>query len=248
MTLAFPKSSLKLSSPLKVLIGCETSGVVRRAFADLGHDVWSCDLLPADDGSNRHIVCDIRDLLYEGWDLLAVMHPPCTRLCNSGVRWLMEPPTNPPGETTDAEKENWASFSREEKLSIMWRLLDDGAALFSDCWNAPIPRIAVENPVMHSHAKARIRNYRSPAQTVQPWHFGEEAFKATSFYLRDLPPLVETNRLVPPKAGTDEHKRWSKVHRASPGPDRWKLRSKTYQGIADAMAMQWGGYVVEVAA
>lgn len=248
MTIAFPKSSLKLAKPLKVLIGCETSGVVRRAFADLGHDVWSCDLLPADDGSNRHIVGDIRDLLYEGWDLLAVMHPSCTRLCNSGVRWLMEPPTNPPGETTDAEKQAWAKFSREEKLSIMWRLLDEGAALFSDCWNAPIPRIAVENPVMHSHAKARIRNYRSPAQTVQPWHFGEEAFKATSFYLRDLPPLVETNRLVPPKAGTGEHKRWSKVHRASPGPDRWKIRSKTYQGIADAMAMQWGGYAVEVAA
>lgn len=215
--------------PLRVLVGCETSGVVRRAFAALGHDVWSCDLLPADDGSNRHIVCDIRELLGEGWDLLAVMHPPCTRLCNSGVRWLSVPP---PGKTN----------------AQMWAELDEGAALFSDCWNAPIPRVAVENPVMHRYAKERIRNYQPPAQTVQPWWFGEPYFKATSFYLRGLPALTATNRLVPPAKGTDEHKRWSKVHRASPGPERWKVRSATFPGIAAAMAAQWGGYAMEVAA
>lgn len=214
---------------LRVLVGCETSGRVRNAFLALGHDAWSCDLLPSVDGSNRHIICDVRDLLSDGWDLLAVMHPPCTRLCNSGVRWLHKAP---PGRSLDE----------------MWSDLDEGAALFSDCWNAPIERVAVENPVMHRHAKERIRNYQPPAQTVQPWWFGEEAFKATSFYLRGLPPLVANNRLVPPRAGTDEHKRWSKVHRAPPSPDRWQIRSMTYQGIADAMALQWGGYAREVAA
>ncbi|MBW9062392.1 hypothetical protein JNB71_03575 [Rhizobium herbae] len=214
---------------MRVLIGCETSGRVRRAFSDLGHDAWSCDLLPADDGSNRHIVCDVRELLGEGWDLLAVMHPPCTRLCNSGVRWL----TKPPAGKTRAQ---------------MWADLDEGAALFSDCWNAPIERVAVENPVMHRHAKERIRNYQKPAQTVQPWWFGDEAFKATSLYLRGLPLLVATDRLTPPAIGTDEHKRWSAVHRAPPSADRWKIRSETYPGIAAAMAAQWGGHAMEVAA
>jgi len=218
-----------MNKPLRVLIGCETSGVVRRAFDALGHDVWSCDLLPADDRSNRHMICDIRDVLFDGWDLLAVMHPPCTRLCNSGVRWLHAPP---PGKT------------RED----MWAELDSGAALFSDCWTAPIPRIAIENPVMHQYAKERIRDYRKPAQTVQPWWFGDEAFKATSFYLRNLPSLIATNRLTPPKPGTAEHKRWSRVHRAAPGRDRWKIRSTTYPGIANAMAVQWGGYAQWVAA
>lgn len=210
-----------MRSPLsmRILVGCETSGVVRRAFAAYGHDVWSVDLLPAEDRSNRHIIGDVRDHLDEGWDLLAVMHPPCTRLCNSGVRWLHRPP---PGR------------SHED----MWAELEAGAALFSACWNAPIPRVCVENPVMHRHARERIANWRKP-QTVQPWWFGEPAFKATGLYLRGLPPLVATNRLVPPKSGTDAHKAWSQVHRASPGPYRWRERSRTYQGIAQAMAGQW---------
>lgn len=127
----------------RILIGCETSGVVRRAFAARGHDVWSCDLLPAEDRSNRHIICDVRDILDDGWDLLAVMHPPCTRLCNSGVRWLSEPP---PGRTRDE----------------MWAELDQGAALFAACLNAPIPRKAVENPVMHRHARERIHGLPRP--------------------------------------------------------------------------------------
>lgn len=212
-----------MTGPLRILIGCETSGVMRRAFADRGHDVWSCDLLPAEDGSNRHIRGDVRDLLGDGWDLLAVMHPPCTRLCNSGVRWLSAPP---PGRS----------------LAEMWAELDDGAALFSACWNAPIERVAVENPIMHRHAKERIVNYQAPAQTVQPWWFGEPFFKATSFYLRGLLPLVPTNRLTPPKPGTDAHKAWSAIHRAPPGPDRWKFRSRTFDGIARAAADQWGGF------
>ncbi|TPW28594.1 hypothetical protein FJU08_17475 [Martelella alba] len=230
---------------LRVLIGCETSGVVRRAFDALGHDVWSCDLLPSEDRSNRHVICDVRDILLDGWDLLAVMHPPCTRLCNSGVRWLKEPPRNVPNEATADEKALWPIFSREEKPAIMWQLLDEGAALFSACWNAPIKRIAVENPIMHRYAKERIDGYQKPAQTVQPWWFGDRAFKATSFYLRGLDPLVETNRLVPPRPRTDEHKKWSIVHRASPGQDRARLRSRTYPGIAAAMAAQWGGAALE---
>lgn len=203
----------------RVLIGCETSGVMRRAFSALGHDVWSVDLLPSEDGSNRHIIGDIRDYLGEDWDLLAVMHPPCTRLCNSGVRWLHEPP---PGR------------SREE----MWADLDRAAALFNDCWTAPIPRVAIENPVMHQHARDRIRNWKKP-QVVQPWWFGDPAFKATCFYLRGLPPLTATRKLVPPRPGTEDHKQWSAVHRAPPGPDRWKFRSRTFPGIATACATQW---------
>jgi hypothetical protein len=216
-----PASHIHTAKAMRVLIGCETSGVVRRAFNDLGHDAWSCDLLPADDGSNRHIVCDVRDLLNDGWDLLAVFHPPCTRLCNSGVRWLSVPP---PGKTKDE----------------MWRELDEGAALFSAVWNAPVERIAVENPVMHRHAKERITNFRPASQTVQPWWFGDPAFKATGLYLKGLPALTPTARLNPPASGTDDHKRWSIVHRATPSATRWKDRSKTYPGIAKAMAEQWG--------
>jgi hypothetical protein len=211
---------------MKVLIGCETSGRMRRAFAARGHDVWSVDLLPAEDGSNRHIVGDVRDHLNDGWDFLAVLHPPCTRLCNSGVRWLHVPP---PGRTHED----------------MWAELDEGAALFSACWEAPIERVAVENPVMHKHARARLPDDLPRPQIVQPWWFGDPFFKATGFYLRGLPQLVPTQRLTPPKAGTDEHKAWSAVHRASPGPDRWKERSRTFPGIADAAADQWAGWAEE---
>jgi hypothetical protein len=130
-------------------------------------------------------------------------------------------------------------------LAEMWAELDDGAALFSAVRNAPVPRVAVENPVMHRYAKERIANYQPPAQTVQPWWFGDPAFKATGLYLRGLPPLVPTNRLTPPKPGTEGHKDWSRVHRMPPGPERWKERSRTYQGIADAMAEQWGGWAIE---
>jgi hypothetical protein len=217
---------------MKVLIGFEESGVVRRAFAERGHDVWSIDLEPAADGSNRHIVGDIRDHLHDGWDLLAVLHPPCTRLCNSGVRWLT------------GEKLPRGVASREE----LWADLDEGAGLFSACLNAPIERIAIENPVMHKHAKARIIGYRPADQFVQPWWFGDEAFKATGLHLKNLPKLVPTNKLTPPARGTDEHKAWSKVHRASPGRNRGRDRSRTYPGIADAFADQWGGYALQVAA
>lgn len=209
---------------IRVLVGCEQSGTVRDAFLARGFDAWSCDLLPDDNGSSRHMQSDIRDVLGGRWDL-AIMHPPCTRLCNSGVRWLHKPPT---GRT----------------LPEMWQELDDGAALFSDCWNADIPSVAVENPVMHRHAKERIRNFQPASQTVQPWWFGEPAFKGTGLYLRGLPKLITTDRLKPPAPGTPEHKAWSAIHRASPGDDRWKIRSKTFPGIASAFASQWGDYVL----
>ena len=207
-------------SGLRVLIACEFSGIVRRAFANLGHDAWSCDLLPAEDRSNKHLQCDVRDILGDGWDLLIVGHPPCTRLCNSGVRWLSVPP-------------------RGKTLAQMWAELDEGCALFSDLWNAPIPRVAIENPVMHRHAKERIRNYADPAQSVQPWQFGHGEVKRTCFWLRNLPPLVPTQIV---------DGREARVHRMSPGPDRWKERSRFFPGIASAMASQWGGHALQESA
>ena len=234
---------------MKILVGCEQSGIVRRAFAALGHDVWSVDLLPSEDMSNRHIIGDVRDYLDDGWDLLAVFHPPCTRLCNSGVRWLHEPPKRLTAGHYGADKiAAYAAMDRDERLAFMWSELRDGADLFSKCWNADIPRKGVENPVMHRHAKALIDNYSDDArQTVQPWWFGEPAFKATNFYLEGLPRLVPTNKLEPPASGTKEHAQWSGVHRASPSPDRWKERSKTYPGMAAAIASQWGGYALREA-
>ncbi|MER8925823.1 hypothetical protein [Mesorhizobium sp. M0859] len=198
--------------PLRVLIACEFSGIVRNAFLNRGHDAWSCDLLPSEDGSNRHITVDAREILNDGWDLLMVAHPPCTRLCNSGVRWLTTPP---PGKTAEQ----------------MWAELDEGAALFSAFWNAPIDRIAIENPVMHKHAKARIANYAEFGQSVQPWQFGHGEVKRTCFWLKNLPPLVPTQIVTG---------RSPRVHHMSPGPDRWRERSRFFPGIAAAMADQWG--------
>jgi hypothetical protein len=197
---------------MRVLVACEFSGTVRNAFLSRGHDAWSCDLLPSEDGSNRHIRGDARDLLNDGWHMLIVAHPPCTRLCNSGVRWLTKPPK---GKTTGQMQEE----------------LHEGAALFSAFWNAPIERVCVENPVMHRHAKALIENYQRPAQSVQPWQFGHGEVKRTCFWLKKLPPLRSTNIV---------DGRTPRVHHASPGPNRWRERSRFFIGIAEAMADQWG--------
>lgn len=214
-----------LDTSPRVLIACECSGTVRDAFLALGYDAWSCDLKPDEKRSNRHITGDARDIIHWGWDLLIVAHPPCTRLCNSGARWLTEPP---PGRT----------------LAEMWAELDDAAALFSDFLHAPIARIAIENPIIHRHAKERIRDYRPPAQSVQPWQFGHRAFKRTCFWLHNLPPLLETKRLAPPSPGTAAHKRWSSIHRhtgwGKGGEARAANRSRFFPGIAAAMADQWG--------
>jgi hypothetical protein len=202
---------------LRVLVACEYSGTVREAFRKLGHDAWSCDLLDTDREGN-HYKGDVFDIINDGWDLM-IAHPPCTRLTNSGVRWLKVPP---PGKT----------------LEQIWKELDEAAEFYKRLRDAPITHKAIENPVMHCYARERIQiGFR---QVVQPWWFGEEAFKATGLELINLPPLVPTNKLTPPKKGTEDYKKWSKIHYASPGPNRWKIRSKTYQGIADAMALQWG--------
>jgi hypothetical protein len=205
---------------MRVLVACEFSGIVRRAFAARGHDAWSCDLLPADDRSNRHIVGDARAILNDGWDLLMVAHPPCTRLCNSGVRWLSVPP---PGKTADQMRQE----------------LQEGAALFSTFWNAPVERICVENPVMHRHAKALIQNYQEPAQSVQPWQYGHGETKRTCLWLKNLQPLKPTNIV---------EGREARVHRMPPSVDRWRERSRFFPGIADAMADQWGGVADEARA
>jgi hypothetical protein len=231
-----------MTEPLNILIGCEQSGVVRDAFLALGHNAWSCDLLPAETPSNRHIIGDVRDVMaWRQWDMLAVMHPPCTRLCNSGVRWLTEPPRKrQPDYPAD-----YATWDRNRRLAYMWSSLEAGAALFSAVWNVPhIPMVAVENPVMHPHAKARIEGFQPATQTVQPWQFGtdpdgpDNEKKRTCLWLRGLPPLTPTGTLD----GTTAR---ASVHRASPGPDRWRERSRFFPGIAAAMAQQWGGHARE---
>lgn len=205
----------------RALIGCETSGVLRRAMDTVGVDCWSCDLLPAEDGSNRHIIGDVRDHLDDGWDLLVIAHPPCTRLCLSGVRWLHVPP-------------------RGRSLPEMWADLEEGAALYPACLAAPVPHKAIENPKMHRHARERIRGWRPQDQIVQPWQFGDPAFKGIGLHLEGLSKLVPDRALVPPRPGTPERRAWSRVHRMPPGPDRGRERSRTYPGFARACAEQWG--------
>lgn len=184
----------------------------------------SCDYLPSE-AEGPHYQGDVREVIDSvrltgglGFDLL-IAHPPCTRLTNSGVRWLHVPPL---GKTKQQ----------------MWDELEQAVAFYRELRDAPIPRKALENPVMHCHARERLGSVRR--HVVQPWWFGEPAFKATGFELIGLPPLEPTNKLTPPKAGTDEHKAWSRVHRQPPSTDRWKHRSRTFNGIAEAMAEQWG--------
>lgn len=207
---------------IRVLVACERSGVVRRAFIAAGHDAWSCDVAPADDASNRHITGNVLDHLDDGWDLLAVMHPPCTVLCNSGAKHLY----------IGGRKENGPNPAR-------WAALEEAAAFYRRLRDArQIPRRAIENPVMHG---AAIRaTGRGRTQFVHPYFFGDPFFKNTGFELINLPDLVPTNRLTPPATGTAEHKAWSRCHREPPGADRARRRSETYPGIAAAMALQWG--------
>jgi hypothetical protein len=203
---------------MRVLVGCEESGTVRDAFLALGHDAMSCDLLPTA-VPGPHYQGDVRDVLDDGWDL-AILHPTCTYLCNSGVRWLTSEPDR-------------------------WKRMIEAAVFFREMLHAPIPRVAVENPVMHGYAASIVGQRQT--QIVQPWMFGHTETKATGLWLRGLPPLLasEDVRAVTMALPVAER---AKVHYASPGPDRWKLRSVTYAGIAAAMAAQWGGDIREVAA
>ena len=203
---------------MNILVACEFTGTVRDAFARQGHFAVSCDILPSEK-PGLHWQGDVSELLNTGfWDLL-IAHPPCTRLANSGVRWLSVPPD---GKT----------------IEQMWDELKNAAMFYKKIRNAPIPKKAIENPIMHCHARKLLGDIKR--HVVQPWWFGDPAFKATGFELHGLSPLIATNRLIPPMKGTKEHKKWSAIHRMSPGPNRGLERSRTYQGIADAMAAQWG--------
>lgn len=186
---------------MRVLVACEFSGIVRDAFTALGHEAMSCDLLQSE-RRGWHCVGDVRNYLDAGWDLM-IAHPPCTRLANSGVRWL-----------------------RERNL---WDEMREAAEFFKTLMDAPISMIAIENPIPHHYALDIIG--RKYDQVVQPWQFGQGETKATCLWLKNLPPLAPTEIV---------DGRTARVHRMPDVPDRWKKRSRTYPGIAGAMAAQWG--------
>lgn len=194
---------------MRVLVACEYSGAVRDAFRALGHDAWSCDLLPTD-VPGPHIQGDVTPLLSQGWDLM-VAHPPCTYLAVSGLHWNKRVPGR--------------AAQTEAALEFVRLLLD-----------APIPRIALENPI--GCISSRIRR---PEQIIQPWQFGHDASKATCLWLKGLPPLAHTNVLPGGRTARRANQTASGQNKLGPSPDRWKLRSATYSGIAAAMAQQWGG-------
>jgi hypothetical protein len=186
---------------MRVLIACEYSGRVREAFRRRGHDAWSCDLLPAEDDSQFHIQGDVLAVLDGGWGLM-VGHPPCTHLAVSGARHF---------------EEKRADGRQQEAIDFFMALA-----------NAPIPRIAIENPVCIMSSV-----WREPDQIIQPWQFGTGETNATCLWLKGLPPLRPTNVV----AG-----RHPRVHLMPPSADRGKERSRTYAGIAEAMAAQWSDY------
>lgn len=195
----------------RVLVACEYSARVRDAFRAEGCDAWSCDLEPCEGDPQWHIQGDVLPVLAHGWDLL-IAHPPCTYLTNSGVCWLHKDPTR-------------------------WARLDDGAAFFRLFLNAPIPRIAIENPVMHKYAKERIGNV-AQTQVIQPWMFGHTEQKATCLWLKGLPSLTPTDSVKAEMMKLPDRER-QRVHYLTPSPTRWKERSRTFEGVARAMASQW---------
>jgi hypothetical protein len=193
---------------MKVLVACEFTGVVRDAFIARGHDATSADLLPTE-APGPHYQGDARDLLDKDWDLL-VAHPPCTYLAGSGVHLL------------------WSDPDR-------WDRMVEAASLFRAFLDAPVPKIAVENPLMHGHAMREVG--RRHTQMVQPWQFGEDASKRTCLWLRGLPRLQPTQYLVRRRYSNQTPSGQNKL---GPSPQRASLRSRTYPGIAEAMADQWG--------
>ncbi len=196
---------------MKILVACEYSGTVRDAFRKLGHDAWSCDLLKTDSDPAYHFQCDVSEILDNGWDMM-IAHPECTYLTNSGVCWLHKDP-------------------------YRWAKLDAAAEFFNKMLNANIPKIAVENPIQHKYAFERIGV--KPTQIIQPWMFGHPERKATCLWLKGLPPLVPTNNVKEEMLKLPKNQQ-QRLHYLPPSADRWKIRSKTFQGIADAMAEQWG--------
>jgi hypothetical protein len=194
----------------RILVACEYSGRVRDAFRKLGHDAWSCDLLPAETPSPYHYQCDLREVLDKGWDML-IAFPDCTFVCGSGIHW----------------NDRGRGWERTEAAVEFFRML----------WEQPIPYIALENPI-----GILSKRICKPTQIIQPHQFGDDASKATCLWLKNLPSLSPTKHIAPRIVGGK--KRWSNQtdsgqNRLGPSDDRWKERSRTYQGIADAMADQW---------
>lgn len=183
---------------MKILVACEFSGIVRDAFLRKGHDAWSCDILLSEK-PGPHYQCDVRDILHLGWDMM-IAHPPCTHLAVSGSRWFK-----------NKQKE------QKQSLEFVMQLM-----------NAPIKKIAIENPVSVISTKIR-----KPDQIIQPWQFGHGETKKTCLWLSNLSPLVPTEIV---------DGREPRIHRLPPSNERWKDRSRTYTGIAKAMAEQWGTF------
>jgi len=201
---------------MRVLIACEYSATVRDAFRARGFDAWSCDLLPTEGDPRWHIQGDALRVAYgQQWDLM-IAHPPCTYMTNSGVCHLHKDPSR-------------------------WAKLDEAAAFFLALWGAPIPSVAIENPVMHRYAKERIGGMQQ-AQTIQPYQFGHMEQKATCLWLRNLPKLKPTSDLKAETKALPDNER-QRLHYLPPSPDRWRLRSTTFPGIAAAMADQWGAWI-----
>ena len=209
----------------RILIGCEFTGMIRQKFVDAGHDAWSCDLLPTEDRSRRHIRRDIRDVINDGWDAL-IACPPCTRLCHSSVQWLTRAP----------------KFKSVEQV---WQELDEAAEFFSLLWNADIPLIALENPIMHRHAKEKIVGYVEPTQIIQPYQFGHNELKRTGLWLKGFPPLVPTTPDVVVPEGRAERKEWQRIHNVTANRYRAKERSRFYAGFAEAMVTEWHHLLTE---
>ena len=215
---------------MKILVACESSGVVREAFRKKGHQAWSCDLLPADDGSTYHIQGNVLNYLNNDWDLI-IAHPPCTYLCGSGIHWLKE-----------RDKKS-VQAQKKEKERVKKRKIDTDIGIkFFMAFTTLTCKWCIENPIGIMSTR-----YRKPDQIIQPYNFGHNASKRTCFWLNNLPPLKKTIYIEPRKV---EYKskirnRWanqtdSGQNALPPSKDRWKIRSKTYKGIAEAMAEQWG--------
>ena len=198
---------------MRVLVACEFSGTVRRAFRERGHDAWSCDILPAEDSSPYHYQTDVRDVLGMGWDLM-VAHPPCTYLASMGIWW---------------------NHKRPERWPLTYQAYKFVQLLAA----APIPKIAIENPVGYLNG-----HWRKPDQVVHPWQFGHEASKPTCLWLKGLPKLVPTKIVGKgefyTKANGARMAKWSHITSGTRKEERAKIASRTFEGIAQAMADQWG--------
>lgn len=215
---------------MNVLVACEYSGRVRDAFRKLGHEAVSVDLLDSEAGP-PHVIGDVFEtfetLQMNGLKFdLVIAHPPCTYLCNSGVRWL-KPDYRKCSTPFERELEDDRAYQRRKEMLA-------AREFFLRLYNLPVPRICIENPIPHRHAT--LPKY---SQIIQPWQFGHGETKATCLWLRGLEPLQPT-KIVAGRVG--------RIHKLSPGENRWKERSRTYEGIARAMAEQWGGKVRKKAA